>query len=59
MNSHLFSERKYDDECQKNHRIGKCDITFTGHTDWIRCVAILPDGRIVSGSDDQTIKIWC
>jgi len=32
--------------------------TLTGHTDEIFCLALLPDGRIVSGADDNTIKIW-
>ncbi len=32
---------------------------LTGHTDWVRDVAISPDGQhIVSGSDDNTVKIW-
>ena len=29
-----------------------------GHTDEINCVACLPDGRIVSGSRDKTIRVW-
>lgn len=33
--------------------------TLAGHTDWIRAVAVTPDGRVVvSGSDDRTIKVW-
>ena len=29
------------------------------HCDWIRSVACSPDGnKIVSGSDDKTIKLW-
>jgi WD40 repeat protein len=29
------------------------------HSDWIRLVAFSPDGtKIVSGSDDKTIKVW-
>ena len=29
------------------------------HSDYIRSVAFSPDGtKIVSGSDDQTIKVW-
>ena len=32
---------------------------FQGHDDWIRTVAVSPDGKqIISGSDDQTIRIW-
>ncbi|KAJ7698351.1 hypothetical protein B0H17DRAFT_332784 [Mycena rosella] len=33
--------------------------TLTGHSNWVRSVAFSPDGRrIVSGSDDNTIRIW-
>ena len=29
------------------------------HSDWIKSVAFSPDGtKIVSGSDDETIKVW-
>jgi WD40 repeat protein/predicted Ser/Thr protein kinase len=34
-------------------------MTLRGHTSWVYCIAISPDGkRIVSGSIDRTIKIW-
>jgi len=29
-----------------------------GHTNSVRALAILPDGRVVSGSDDNTLKLW-
>jgi WD40 repeat protein len=33
--------------------------TLTGHTDWIRGVAVTPDGRrAVSASRDKTLKVW-
>jgi WD40 repeat protein len=33
--------------------------TLTGHTDWVRALAISPDGKILaSGSLDKTIKLW-
>ena len=29
------------------------------HSDYVRSVAFSPDGKtIVSGSDDQTLKVW-
>ncbi|NES89773.1 MULTISPECIES: serine/threonine-protein kinase [Okeania] len=33
--------------------------TLSGHNDWIRSIAISPDGQtVVSGSWDNTIKVW-
>ena len=32
--------------------------TFTHHTSWVNCLALLPDGlRFVSGSNDETARI--
>ena len=32
---------------------------FTGHSSYVRSVCFSPDGsRIVSGSDDKTVRIW-
>jgi len=39
------------------HLEGK-SYTFIGHRKSVNCIAVLPDGRIVSGSGYQTIKIW-
>ena len=25
---------------------------------WVNCVAVLPDGRVVSGSGDHTLRVW-
>ena len=34
-------------------------MSFTGHTNWVRCARFSPDGKlIVSCSDDKTLKIW-
>ena len=33
--------------------------TLSGHTGWVRAVAVTPDGRqAVSASDDNTLKVW-
>ena len=32
--------------------------TLTGHSDYVCCVAVLADGRFVTGSDDKTVKVW-
>jgi WD40 repeat protein len=38
---------------------GTCLNTLQGHTDWVHTLAFSPDGtRLVSGSDDYTVKIW-
>ncbi|KAI8909726.1 NUC169 domain-containing protein, partial [Gorgonomyces haynaldii] len=37
----------------------KISITFTGHTERIRCMDIDPSGQfIASGSDDKTVRVW-
>ena len=36
---------------------GECTKTLEGHTDFVRSVAISPDGKTaVSGSDDNTVR---
>lgn len=37
---------------------GECLHTLTGHSDFVRCVGLLPDGKLVSGSSDQTVRVW-
>ena len=32
--------------------------TLSGHSKAVFCVAVLADGRLVSGSDDETVKVW-
>jgi WD40 repeat protein/serine/threonine protein kinase len=29
-----------------------------GHQNWVTAVAVLPDGRLVSGSSDYTLRVW-
>ena len=33
--------------------------TLEGHTDWVTCIKVLSEERIISGSKDGEIIIWC
>ena len=37
---------------------GPLDMTLTGHSGWVNSVCLLGDGRLASGSSDETIRIW-
>src|SRR5262252_4391716 len=37
---------------------GRLAKTMRGHVDWVTAVAFSRGGRLVSGSDDQTVRIW-
>jgi WD40 repeat protein len=42
-----------------NHISDQASMTLCGHTDAVWGVAVSPDGkRIVSGSEDQTVRVW-
>jgi predicted Ser/Thr protein kinase len=42
-----------------NHIMDQSVMTLRGHSDEVYGMAVSPDGkRIVSGSDDKTIKVW-
>ncbi len=32
--------------------------SIKGHTNFVFSLAVLPDGSLISSSDDKTIKIW-
>ena len=40
------------------HTLMECVQTLKGHTDRVCALALLPDGTLVSGSCDNTIKLW-
>ena len=37
---------------------GSCRAILEGHMNRVRCVCIMPDGRIVSGSRDKLLIVW-
>ena len=37
---------------------GVCTATFEGHSNSVRALAVLPDGRVSSGNTDDTIWLW-
>lgn len=39
-------------------RDGACVQTLEGHEGPVLCVAVLPDGKILSGSVDTMIRVW-
>ena len=34
------------------------EMTLSGHSSYVNCLTVLPDGRLASGSGDNTIKLW-
>ena len=47
-------------EEKEKERVARRQIarTLKGHSDGVCAVAVMDDGRIVSGSDDRTVKVW-
>lgn len=42
-----------------NIETGNCLRTLKGHSNWVRSIAISPDGEtLASGSEDKTLKLW-
>jgi WD40 repeat protein len=38
---------------------GVCERVLEGHTEWISCLCVLSDGRVVSGGSwDSTLRVW-
>ena len=39
------------------HKHRNCNKNIKGHPDWIKCLVVLTNGLLVSGSNDGLIKI--
>lgn len=37
---------------------GACERLLEGHTSYVTCLATLPHNRLVSGSNDHTLRVW-
>ena len=37
---------------------GACVQILEGHSDAVQCLLLLPDGRLLTGSNDRSIKLW-
>ena len=37
---------------------GDCVYTLSGHTSFVYSLTVLPNGDIVSGGEDRTVRIW-
>jgi WD40 repeat protein len=33
-------------------------LTLVGHTNTVTSLAVLPDGKLASGSNDKTVRVW-
>ena len=44
--------------CLFHTATGAHAATLEGHTGCVRALAMLPDGRLASGSDDTTVRLW-
>ncbi len=37
---------------------GRLLRTFTGHSGWVNAIVVTPRGMVISGSSDNTLKVW-
>ena len=56
-NQHALAARSNHAVKLFNVNDGAVVRTFKHHTEFVQCLALLPDGRFVSGSDDKTVRI--
>lgn len=41
-----------------NPQTQRCEATLEGDSSHVNALAVLPDGKLASGSSDETIKLW-
>lgn len=64
----IFPDRRLVTQSAGNLRVWSPDpagrysseqrVDLWGHTGWVKQVIVLPDGCLVSGSDDETLRVW-
>mmetsp|Transcript_16162 Transcript_16162/g.50083 ORF Transcript_16162/g.50083 Transcript_16162/m.50083 type:complete len:264 (+) Transcript_16162:712-1503(+) len=45
-------------ELSDDGRVGRCLHTLLGHTHHVLCLEVLPDGIVLSGSNDTSVRVW-
>ncbi len=58
LTDNLFASGSADKTINVSDVDGRVHHTLTGHTDWVWQVVPLPDGRLVSSSEDGTLRLW-
>jgi len=54
----LFASASADKTIRISDLHGHVQHTLRGHTDWVWQVVALPNGRLVSSSEDGTLRLW-
>ncbi|MBO2011201.1 2OG-Fe(II) oxygenase [Hymenobacter negativus] len=58
LTDNLFASSAADKTIKVSDVYGNVQHTLTGHTDWVWQVTPLPHGRLLSSSEDGTLRLW-